>query len=69
MGSIAHPPWVVPEGMGGVGGNGRSRRKTAVEESRKETARRIARLQADYSSMWNIAICYSYRQLLQLVRT
>ena len=40
---------------GGGGGN-RSRRETAVEESRKETADRVARHQADYNSEWNMPV-------------
>ena len=35
------------QGNAGRGGNKRSRRETAVDESRKETADRVARHQAD----------------------
>ena len=35
------------QGYGGRGGDRRSRRETAVDESRKETADRVARYQAD----------------------
>ena len=51
------------------GDNRRSVRKTAEDESRKETADRVARHhQADAVSV-GTSLCYSCRQLLQLVRT
>ena len=40
-----HPLWVVPKGMGN--GGVYSRTETAVDESRKEAANRVARYQAD----------------------
>ena len=43
--------------------------ETAVDESRKETAERVATYQADYTSICRTCLCYSCRQLLQLVRT
>ena len=57
------------QGDGGKGGN-RNRRATAVGESRKATANRVARHQADHnSSRRNMSTLNSYRQLLlQLLR-
>ena len=53
-------------GNAGRGGNRRSRRETAEDESRKEMAERVARHQAD----WEVTcLCYSRRQLVQLIRT
>lgn len=48
MGSATRPVWVVPTGMGrGEGGGGGSLRGFAVDESRNETAGRVAEYQAD----------------------
>ena len=43
-----YPLWGVPKGMGRGGGS--SRKQTVVDESRKETADRVARYHADFCS-------------------
>ena len=59
---------IPDQGNGGRRVDSRSRREAAVDESRKETAVRVARNQAD-KYIGGTRPCYSYRQLLQLVRT
>ena len=55
------------QGNGGRGRNRRNRGKTAVDASRKETADRVAK--APGRPVSETCLCYSCRQLLQLVRT
>ena len=63
-GSAADPLWVASEGMERGAGSGR--RETAVDESRKETADRVARYQTDY--VGRTCLCYSYHKPLRLPR-
>ena len=56
--------------MGGVQGNGEERgnfrRETAVDESRKDMARRGSKVPSRLVS--RTRLCYSYRRLLRLLR-
>ena len=60
----ADPLWVASKGMGRRAGSGRT--ETAVDESRKETADRVVRYQADY--VGTTCLCYTYHKLLELPR-
>ena len=63
LGSAADPLWVASTEMG-RGGTGR--RKTAVDESRKETTDRVAKYQTDY--VGRTGLWYAYGRLLRRPR-